>query len=113
MFLDQTLVELGVEIGAAVPDDDDPVIEVERGERRRQDDAARRDAEHDQRVDVVRAQQQIEIGSGKGAHARLRHNEIGGGWRKRGMNRAAAFTALRKTLRGLASGTFGRKPTFT
>ena len=112
MFLDQTLVELGVEIGAAVPDDDDPVIEVERGERRREDDAARRDAEHDQRVDVCARSSRSRSVPAK-APARLRHDQIGGGWRKRGMNRAAAFTALRKMLRGLASGTFGRKPTFT
>src|SRR5207249_3881812 len=64
--------------------------------RGRQDDAARRDAEDDQRVDVVRAEQQIEIGAGEGAHARLCHHQISGGRRKPGVKRAAV--ALKELL---------------
>ena len=112
MFLDQTLVELGVEIGAAVPRDDDPVIEVERGEHRRED-APLVAMPNTTSVSMSCARSSRSRSVPAKAPARLRHDQIGGGWRKRGMNRAAAFTALRKMLRGLASGTFGRKPTFT
>src|SRR6476646_4852466 len=65
-----------VEIGTAILDDDHTIVGVRSVEHGAQYRTARRNSKHDERVDIVRAQQLIEIGSRKGTDAAFRHYEI-------------------------------------
>jgi len=89
VLVNQALVELRVEIGAAVFDDDEAIVAVQGSQKSRQHHAAGRHAEQDQRLDISGAQEQIEIGPGKCADPALRDHQIARGRCQRGMYRTA------------------------
>jgi hypothetical protein len=69
-------VEFGVGIEAAVADDDEAVVGIAGVEEGREDDAAGGDAEEDQGVDFLGAQDHLQIGALKGADAMLGNDDV-------------------------------------
>jgi len=95
-LVDEAGVNALVQIRATILDDDDAIVSIGRVERGREDGAACRDPKEDQRVDVVGAEQSIEIRTGKCIDAVLGDDDLAG-LRRDGYVYSAAI-ALKKEL---------------
>ncbi len=65
-----------IDVRAAVSENGDAIVAIRRVQRRGQHGAAGRDAAKNQRIDVVRAEQEIEVGSCKRGNPALGHDQI-------------------------------------
>ena len=73
---DEAFVEIGVEIGAAILDHRGAEIGVRGFEQSGKNDSARGDAEKDERIDVIGAENHREVGAGERADAVFRHDNF-------------------------------------
>lgn len=87
-FIEEAGVEFGVEVGAAVAEDDEAIIGVGGMEQSGEDDAAGGDAEEDERVDFAGAEDHFEVRACEGADAVLGDDDVALARSHGGMNRA-------------------------
>ena len=85
-FLQQHTVHIRFLIRAAVFHHDHTIIRIDGIEQRGENHAAGRDSKHHQRVDVLRAQDHVEIGSGEGTDPVLDDDDVVADRRNCGMN---------------------------
>ena len=69
-------MHLCIWVGAAISDDDQPIIQIASVANGRQHDAAGLDTREHQRVDVVGAQQRLQVRANEGADAVLDHDRF-------------------------------------
>jgi hypothetical protein len=74
--LDQTAMELRLQIRAALRDDCEAVISIQRIEQRGEHDTTCSDAEQHERFDLIGAENHVKIRSGKCADAMLCHDDV-------------------------------------
>lgn len=118
----QARTQVGVSIEAAVAHDDGSVICVAGVEERRQDHTAGGDAKEDQRVDLPRPQDHLQVCAREGADAVFRDDDVGFRRAERCMDRVGRTLEKPLVLRGMkdrseervwgfTSGRPGRNPT--
>ena len=112
----ETLVQIGIEIGAAVLDYCESVIGVTGLKKSGENDATGRDAEQDERLNIVGAENHGQVGTGEGAHTMLGDDDFAFRGRERRVD--ASQWLLKQTLmsqrrlhcaESLISGTHFRK----
>ena len=97
-------MQLLVEIGTTVFDDDKAVIGICGFPNCRKNDTAGGDAKEDQGVDVVSAEDHFEIGTGEGADPVLGDDNVVRLWPERGMNGGCGTLEEALMLRGRFDG---------
>jgi hypothetical protein len=75
-FIHEAGVDVGIEVGTTILDDDEAVVGVGGMEQRGKDDATGGDAEEDEGVNFFGAQDHGEVGAGEGADAVLGDDDI-------------------------------------